>query len=190
MKKIENVFLKMPCVLTALFLAQILLAGCFTVRSGYTPPIGKWPIGVAQDSTPKSITIFCGSGAACPAHILRAYNQSHLFSEVKNGVEGGELKASIDISYRLSPDYTGKLILPLLSFAIIPSVSSRDILITMTVTDSEGKKLGKLTEFEEVSDYFTSLAIPISFLTYTGGNVIEFDLTRAMIREAHERGIL
>jgi hypothetical protein len=125
------------------------------------------------------------------ANTKRAYQDSGLFSEIKGGMAEADRRADVKITAYVE----GNLALAFLTgltLHIIPHTFTYDYVINTTFYDQAGKELGMIEKAESFTTWDQLfLVFLMSFKSPKSVHPeIIYDLNRAIIVEAHEKGII
>ena len=171
-------------------------SGCIMYREGHLPLITQWPPDVKQTKPTISLivtgqSILNDSAKEAPQRFLerwrndtvRAYQESGLFSEVRQTTDDSDFRAEISILDK--GEYS-----PVMSFItgftmfLIPSTASGTMTVTTALKDRNGTILGSFKKSESVTmwmELFLVFAMPFRSLD----QLPIYDLNRATILEAH-----
>ena len=122
---------------------------------------------------------------------IKAYEESGLFSQVKEGASETELHAEVMIVDRGDPNRFLAFITGLTLY-IIPSKATDEFTVKTTIRDGDGNTLGTFEESETVTlwqQLLLVLAMPFNWPESVAREAL-YDLNHATIREAHGLGIL
>jgi hypothetical protein len=177
-------------------------SGCIMYREGQLPPIIQWPPDVKQTKPTISLTvtgqsILNDSAKEVPQGFLerwrndtvRAYQDSGLFSEVRQTTDDSDFRAEVRILDK--GEYN-----PVMSFItgftmfLIPSTANTTMTVTTVLKDRSGATLGLFQKSEGVTmwmELFLAFAMPFRSLD----QLPIYDLNRATILEARSsKGLL
>ncbi len=186
-----------------LLISIILLSGCATFRDGANPAISKWPIDKATKNKTLALQV---TGKALVNNqikdvnvqflekwreqVLRAYEDSNLFSKVNVGSEPADIRAEVVLTDK-GEGSTGLAFLTGLTMLIIPSHVHEGFTIKTTFKDKEGKVLG-ISENAEFSDTWIQLFMfPLMPFYFPSSEVKDmlYDLNRNTIIDAHSKWV-
>ena len=176
-------------------------SGCIMYREGHLPPITQWPPDVKQTKPTISLivsgqSIVNDSAKEVPQRFLerwrndtaRAYQESGLFSEVRQTTDDSDFRAEIRILDK--GEYS-----PVMSFItgftmfLIPCTATATMTVTTALKDRNGATLGSFEKSEGVTmwmELFLAFAMPFRSLD----QLPIYDLNQATILEAHSKGVL
>jgi len=177
-------------------------SGCIMYREGQLPPIIQWPPDVKQTKPTISLTvtgqsILNDSAKEVPQGFLerwrndtvRAYQDSGLFSEVRQTTDDSDFRAEVRILDK--GEYN-----PVMSFItgftmfLIPSTANTTMTVTTVLKDRSGATLGLFQKSEGITmwmELFLAFAMPFRSLD----QLPIYDLNRATILEARSsKGLL
>jgi hypothetical protein len=178
-------------------------SGCASFRAGNLPPSEWSPESVAQNQSIDVIvsgeSIVNGKeqdpNAKCletwNEQVLKAYNDSGLFSEVKTGIAETDLRSEVKILDRGEVNL-GLAFITGLTLYLIPSKASDEITIQTKIKDREGKILGTFEKSETINTWqqlFLIFGTPFNFPGTVTKETL-YDLNRAIINEAHMQGVI
>jgi hypothetical protein len=186
------------------FSLLFLLTACAAFREGNVP-YGRWFSGIptAKD---KSISLGVYGAAILDGKIyqahprtmknwrkqtFKAYEDSGLFTVVKESPDGTDLEAEIMIVDRADPN-TFFAFITGLTLYIIPSKATDEFTVQTTIRDREGKTVGAFEKSETVSlwqQVLLILAMPFNWPSSVAKEAL-YDLNRATIMDAYSEGIL
>ena len=176
-------------------------SGCIMYREGHLPPITQWPPDVKQTKPTISLivsgqSIVNDSAKEVPQRFLerwrndtaRAYQESGLFSEVRQTTDDSDFRAEVRILDK--GEYS-----PVMSFItgftmfLIPSTATATMTVTTALKDRNGGTLGSFEKSESVTmwmELFLAFAMPFRSLD----QLPIYDLNQATILEARSKGAL
>ena len=152
-------------------------SGCIMYREGHLPPITQWPPDVKQTKPTISLivsgqSIVNDSAKEVPQRFLerwrndtaRAYQESGLFSEVRQTTDDSDFRAEVRILDK--GEYS-----PVMSFItgftmfLIPSTATATMTVTTALKDRNGGTLGSFEKSESVTMWMELfLAFALSFV--------------------------
>jgi len=182
-----------------LVLVTSVSVGCTTFRSGRLAPISEWPpagavpkksisllltgemrdeSGQRQSFSPRVLRTWRG-------HVLRAYQESGLFSQVDAAVENADLRAEAKVEKR------PRDVIPFCALGLVyPCIQSAGLTLSTTVRNRDGDILGVFAHSETLTTWWEPVLILTMPFAYPG--VVEgralYDLSRATIVEARQHG--
>ena len=191
-------------VVPFLLLSVLSLAGCISYRSGDLPPIEDWP--PAAGDAKRSIRIEVTGRAEAnddaqpvkPAELkawkdaaAHAYRDSGLFSEVLVDEGSADLVAKVYVLHRGS--YSMALVIATVcTVTIIPARGKDEFVVSTTITDRNGRKLGSYEKTAETTTWIQLLLIfgaPFAWPGTVGPEAL-YDVNRATVVEANGKKVL
>lgn len=179
-------------------------AGCASFREGNVPrsrPSSQIAVGQGKTISVQVYGAVILSGDIYRAHpktlknlrtlTIKAYEESGLFSYVKEGVGETDLKAEIMIVTSRAPNPLLGFITGL-TFYVIPSNTKTEFTVKTTISDRDGKIVGTFEKSETVTRWrqlVLILAMPFNWPESVNREAL-YDLNRATIKEARGLGIL
>jgi hypothetical protein len=178
--------------------------GCASFRIGHLEPPTEWPPKSA-DAGKKSIALLVsgtlninGKEQVMPTAVLHkwqkriaiAYKDSGLFSEVRFGLVEADYKADVAILDR-GEFIQAMALLSGLTLTLIPDKAYDEFVVQTTVRDREGKTVGVFEKTDGMSSWiqlFLIFAMPFNTPSSVFDEVA-YDIHRAIISEAHARGV-
>jgi hypothetical protein len=176
--------------------------GCITSREGQMPPITQWP--PEAKAVKPSISLMVSGKVILNgqeqdvsrtvlvhqwrALTIRAYQDSGLFSNVKEGTTEGDLSAEINVV----DQGDGNSVMPLitgLTMGLIPSAASDAVTLRTILKDSIGTTIGTF-QMQETTTLWMQLFLVFAMPFRTAENALVYDLNRATIQEARGKGQL
>lgn len=191
-------------VLFVSFSLLLFITACAAFREGNVPH-GPWYSGTPT-AKEKSISLGVYGAAILDGKIyqahpktmknwrrqtIKAYEDSGIFSVVKEGTDEADLEAEIMIVDRADPN-TFFAFITGLTLYVIPSKATDEFTVQTTIRDREGKTVGAFEKSETVSlwqQLLLILAMPFNWPSSVAKEAL-YDLNRATISEAYAQGIL
>lgn len=196
-----------------LILLMVWVSGCAAFRGGNLPEVPVWPLN--SSVTKKSVNLIVNAKAwinekGIPAdkvestvlgtwrtQCLKAYEESGLFSDVRPSLDQ-EADLTIDIDIEKRTEFSEALAFLLgftfaLSSTVIPQREKNDFLITSVIKERDGHVTGSYKKSESVSTWiwlFWIFAMPFRDGPDTVMTQTLYDLNRATISEAHDKGVI
>ncbi|MDY6952467.1 MAG: hypothetical protein SWE60_13215 [Thermodesulfobacteriota bacterium] len=122
---------------------------------------------------------------------IKAYEDSGMFSVVREGADEADLEAEVMIVDKADPNSFFAFITGLTLY-VIPSKATDKFTVQTTIRDREGKTVGTFERSETVSlwqQVLLILAMPFNWPSSVAKEAL-YDLNRATIMDAYSQGIL
>ena len=179
-------------------------SGCIMYREGQLPPIMQWPPDVKQTKPTISLIVtgqFTRNGSVregsddyyyeeWPRDTFRAYQDSGLFSAVRQTAVDSDLRAEIRILDNTESSPVMSFITGL-TLSLIPSRVTETMTVKTTLKDRNGATLRSFEKSESLTTWvelFLAFAMPFRSMD---DHLSVYDLNRATILEAHSsKGLL
>lgn len=177
--------------------------GCVVFRAGQLP---SGSFGPPESKASKSISVIVsgkaivnGKDVDVPPSFLavwqeqtaKAYKDSGLFSDVKEGVAETDLRAEVQITDQAKASSVLAFFTALTLF-IIPSYGTDELFVKTTIKDRNATKVGTFEKSETLrvwTQFFLIIAMPFNSPRSVVRGTI-YDLNRVIINEAHAKGAL
>jgi hypothetical protein len=178
-------------------------SGCIMYREGQLPPTMQWPPDVKQPKPTISLIVTGQStlnGSVkkdsedyyleeWPRDTVRAYQDSGLFSEVRQAAVDSDLRAEIRILDNTESSSVMSFITGITLY-LIPSTVTETMTVTTTLKDRNGSTLRSFEKSESLTTWvelFLAFAMPFRSMDHLS----VYELNRATILEAHSsKGLL
>lgn len=121
---------------------------------------------------------------------VRAFRESGLFSEVKTDGSPADVEAKVRVLMRTIPS-SGVLVTAFTLFLVPGKMASHEMTVQVTFKDKDGKIIDKEKKAEV--DGSSWAGVPILFalaFRHSSFDEAEYDITRSIIIEAHQKGII
>ena len=180
-----------------------LLSSCASFREGHLQLPKSWPPEVTQRKN--SISLFVTGEAFLndlrmnvplgvmqnwQKQIAKAYVASGLFSEVKLGAEGTDLRSEVHV--RDFVQYRKALaIISGLTLTLFPATGHDKFVVRARILDKDGQTLQTIEKTETINlwiQFFLIFIMPFNWPPTKPADTL-YDLSRTIIMEAHEGGV-
>ena len=187
-------------------LLSVTLSGCMMVREGKVKPPAQWPPQQTQQQK-QSIGLVV-AGALNPKGLsqmprietvesvrrqaFKAYTESGLFSSVVTSGEPTDLRADISVMEEEDGGPGVWAYLSALTFAMIPGYVSEELIVSTGFSDRQKRSLGNVEQEEELAfwmQFFLLFAMRFTEAPASISQSVHYDMHRATIQEAHNKGI-
>lgn len=121
---------------------------------------------------------------------IRAFRESGLFSEVKTDGSSADIEAKVRVLLRTVPS-SGAMVTAFTLFLIPGKMASHEMTVMVTFKDKDGRIIEKQKKAEV--DGATWAGFPVLFalpFRHSSFDEAEYDITRSIIVEAHQKGII
>jgi hypothetical protein len=189
----------------ALTLLILILPGCLMVREGKVKPPVPWPPQTQQGKKSIGLSV---SGVANPrgAHqmprteaietareqAVKAYLESGLFSSVVTTDDPTDLRADIALIEDGSDGMGVWAYLSALTFTMIPGYVSEDLIVNTSFSDRSKKVIDTIEKKEQMGfwiQFFLLFTMPFTDSSSETSQATYYDIHRAIIQDAHNRGV-
>jgi hypothetical protein len=187
--------------INGLALALVCLStGCITSREGQLPPITQWPP-EAKPIKPSISMVVNGKAVlngkeqdvTSTAYVqqwraltIRAYQDSGVFSNVKEGASESDLMAEINVIDQGDSSFVMGFLTGF-TMGLIPSSASDVFTLSTTLKDRNGKAISTIN-MQETHTTWMQLFLVFGMPFQSTENHLVYDLNRATIQEARGKG--
>ncbi|MCC6139457.1 MAG: hypothetical protein IT389_02445 [Nitrospira sp.] len=190
---------EMPwAILTVIFLAMS-ASGCIMVRDGAVPTPGQRPAQSAQPAK-KSIALHvAGIGPQGKEGLgdsreqaIKAYLDSDLFSSVITNGTPADLHADITVLDAGDDGFSWSAAVSAITFTMIPGYVAQDLATQTSYRDRQSKEIGTVEKREKMGfwiQFFLMFAMPFADSPAVKLSAAQYDMHRATIEDAHQKGI-
>jgi hypothetical protein len=185
-------------ILTLIFLAMS-TSGCIMARDGASSVSGQRPTQSVQ-SAKKSIALHvAGIGHQgnegldnSREQAIKAYLDSDLFSSVITNGTPADLHADITVLEVGDDGFSWSAAVSAITFTMIPGYVAQDLSTQTSFRDRQSKEIGTVEKREQIGfwiQFFLMFAMPFADSPAAKLSAAQYDMHRATIEDAHQKGL-
>ena len=189
----------MPWVILTVFLLAVSTSGCIMVRDGVPASTGQQPAQLIQ-SAKKSIALHvAGIGSQGNEELgdsreqaVKAYLDSGLFSSVVVNGASADLYADIAVLEAGDDGLSWSAAVSAVTFTMIPGYVAQDLATRTSYRDRQSKEVGVIEKRQKMGfwiQFFLLFAMPFSDSPAAKLSAAQYDMHRATIEDAHQKGL-
>jgi hypothetical protein len=189
----------MPWAIITLVLLSLSTSGCIMVRDGASSMTGQQPPQSVQPAK-KSIALHVagidpqgkeGVGDS-REQAIKAYLDSDLFSSVITNGAPADLHADIAVLEAGDDGFPWSAAVSAITFTMIPGYLAQDLATRTSYRDRQSKEIGTIEKRQEMGfwiQFFLLFAMPFADGPTAKLSTAQYDMHRATIEDAHQKGL-